>query len=124
MMGLLSGVGPAQNGLFARPDTGDAFRQAQAFLGGDYDSGIGIAGRRFERRRRDSAFDKAMRSNGAMVGIDPDAASAVALPPIGGVLDDHYYLGGDPGQKGSWRPLSDSAIAAGGAVPDAFGRWE
>jgi hypothetical protein len=120
-MGLLSGGG--LKGLFARPDTGDAFAQAQAFLNGDYGTGIEVAARRFRNRRGRSALDAAKEGTGGMTDASADEAAALALPPIGVIKDGHRYLGGDPGLKRSWQPLDDIEVSAGAGIPDDFGSW-
>ena len=121
-MGLLSGVGPALKGLFGNQDFGDSLSQAHAFLDDDYGTGMNIAARRFQRRRRGSALDAAEKGQGSMAGAGTEDAAALA-PPIGAVVDGHRYIGGNPQEEGSWQPLGGAAIAAAAPVPDKFGRW-
>ena len=118
-MGLLRGAGARLKGLFGNDDLGDAFSQARAFLDGDYGTGIDIAARRFQRGRR-VGLDAALKRKGSMTGVSPDQAAALA-PPIGATLDGHRYVGGDPQQQSSWKPLGGTAVGAGAAMPDDFG---
>jgi hypothetical protein len=93
-MGLLSGGGGLK-GLLAKPDFGDALTQAQAFLNGDYDTGMGVAAKRF-RRRRDKSLLETKDLND-----DASAETATFSPPLS------WELAGTPDPYAFIRPYID-----------------
>ena len=119
-MGLLSGAGGLK-GLFARADTGDAFAQAEALLNGDYGTGIDVAARRFQRRRRGSTSE-AEKETDTKFDVGADKTVAPATQETGATMDRSSF-GRDLGPAMQWGLLGGTELGGGAAMPKIFARW-
>jgi hypothetical protein len=116
-MGLLSGLGPKLQGLFANPGFGDSLTQAQAFLNGDYGTGMAAAARRFRRGRGGSAIDALARGKGGMA----EAGDGVAFDPPSDGADDVADIAPDSAVGTLANSTGANGIGANGTLANGVG---